>query len=112
MPFRPARRAGDRAISVPAMSSAPIPSRGGALVTGGARGLGLQIARRLAFRGHAVHVTDLDGASAERAAGELGAGAFGSTLDVRDEAACRAAAEATVERAGSLEVWVNNAGVL
>jgi NAD(P)-dependent dehydrogenase (short-subunit alcohol dehydrogenase family) len=31
---------------------------GGALVTGGARGLGLEIARRLAARGHAVHVTD------------------------------------------------------
>jgi NAD(P)-dependent dehydrogenase (short-subunit alcohol dehydrogenase family) len=82
------------------------------LVTGGARGLGFQLARRLALRGHAVHVTDLDGEGASRAAKELGGGAFGSALDVRDEPACRAAAAATVERTGSLEVWVNNAGVL
>jgi NAD(P)-dependent dehydrogenase (short-subunit alcohol dehydrogenase family) len=94
------------------MPSAPTPRHGGALVTGGARGLGFQLARQLAFRGHVVHVTDLDGDGAARAAEELSQGAFGSALDVRDEAACRAAAALTVERTGSLEVWVNNAGVL
>ena len=35
-----------------------------------------------------------------------------SRLDVRDEKACRKVAGATVERAGSLDVWVNNAGIL
>src|SRR5579884_3347108 len=93
-------------------ASAPAPARGGALVTGGARGLGLEIARRLVARGHHVHVTDLDGASATRAATELGPRAFGSALDVRSFPACRAAAARTVRRTGSLEVWVNNAGVL
>jgi NAD(P)-dependent dehydrogenase (short-subunit alcohol dehydrogenase family) len=92
--------------------STPTHPRGGALVTGGARGLGFQIARQLARRGHAVHLTDLDGDAASRAAAELGQVAFGSALDVRDEAACGAAAGLTVERTGSLEVWVNNAGVL
>jgi len=86
--------------------------RGGALVTGAGRGLGLEIARVLAARGHTVHVTDIDGEAAASAAAELGDGAFSSVLDVRDEAACRAAAAMTAERAGSLEVWVNNAGVL
>jgi NAD(P)-dependent dehydrogenase (short-subunit alcohol dehydrogenase family) len=85
---------------------------GGALVTGAGRGLGFEIARVLVARGHTVHVTDLDGEAAAQAAVRLGSGAFASTLDVRDEAACRAAAAATSERAGSLEVWVNNAGVL
>jgi len=85
---------------------------GGALVTGAARGLGLEIARVLARRGLAVHVTDLDPEAAESAAGELGGDAFASTLDVRDEQACREAAALTAERAGSLELWVNNAGVL
>jgi NAD(P)-dependent dehydrogenase (short-subunit alcohol dehydrogenase family) len=94
------------------MRSPATPSGGGALVTGGARGLGFQIARQLARRGHTVHVADLDGDAAAKAAGELGQDAFGSALDVRDEAACRAAAALTVERTGSLEVWVNNAGVL
>jgi NAD(P)-dependent dehydrogenase (short-subunit alcohol dehydrogenase family) len=86
--------------------------RGGALVTGAARGLGLEIARRLVERGHQVHITDLDGASAARAADGLGPRAFGSALDVRSFPACRAAAARTVRRTGSLEVWVNNAGVL
>jgi NAD(P)-dependent dehydrogenase (short-subunit alcohol dehydrogenase family) len=85
---------------------------GGALVTGGARGLGLEIARRLAARGYAVHLTDLDGSLAERAAAQLDGRAFGSALDVRSFPACRAAASRTVRRARSLEVWVNNAGVL
>lgn len=88
------------------------PSRGGALVTGAGRGLGFEIARRLVGRGHIVHVTDLDGEAAARAAKELGPRAFASTLDVRSFAACRAAASRTQRRAGSLEVWVNNAGVL
>jgi NAD(P)-dependent dehydrogenase (short-subunit alcohol dehydrogenase family) len=88
------------------------PARGGALVTGGARGLGREIARLLAARGHAVHVTDLDGDLAARAAAELGPRAFGSALDVRSYPACRAAASRTIRRAGSLEVWVNNAGGL
>lgn len=85
---------------------------GGALVTGAGRGLGREIARGLAARGLAVHVTDVDAEAAAAVAAELGGPAWSSALDVRDAAACRAAAGATAERAGSLEVWVNNAGVL
>jgi NAD(P)-dependent dehydrogenase (short-subunit alcohol dehydrogenase family) len=84
----------------------------GALVTGAGRGLGLEIVRGLAARGLAVHVTDIDGEAARRAAQELGPGCFASRLDVRDEEACRSAAALTVSRAGSLDVWVNNAGIL
>ncbi|MGH2926073.1 MAG: SDR family NAD(P)-dependent oxidoreductase [Solirubrobacterales bacterium] len=83
-----------------------------ALITGAGRGLGLEIARALAARGVTVHVTDVDADAADSAARGLGGGAFGSALDVRDFEACRAAAVATIERAGSLDVWVNNAGVL
>jgi NAD(P)-dependent dehydrogenase (short-subunit alcohol dehydrogenase family) len=83
-----------------------------ALVTGAGRGLGLQIARALATRGLTVHITDVDASSAEAVAAAIGPPAFGSGLDVRDSDACRAAAATTVERAGSLDVWVNNAGVL
>jgi NAD(P)-dependent dehydrogenase (short-subunit alcohol dehydrogenase family) len=84
----------------------------GALVTGSGRGLGLEIARVLASHGLTVHVTDVDGEAAEAAAAEIGGGAFASALDVRDAEACRAAARDAAERAGSLDVWVNNAGVL
>ena len=83
-----------------------------AVVTGAGRGLGLAIAHSLAERGLTVHATDVDAAAAEQAAAELGGEAFSSPLDVRDDGACRKVAEATVERAGSLDVWVNNAGLL
>jgi NAD(P)-dependent dehydrogenase (short-subunit alcohol dehydrogenase family) len=85
---------------------------GGALVTGAARGVGLEIARRLAARGYAVHLTDVDSDAVAAAAAELGPPAWSSPLDVRDAEACHNAASATAERAGSLEVWVNNAGIL
>jgi NAD(P)-dependent dehydrogenase (short-subunit alcohol dehydrogenase family) len=59
-----------------------------------------------------VNVTDVDGDAARAAADEIGAGAWASELDVRDGATCRAVARETAERAGSLDVWVNNAGIL
>jgi NAD(P)-dependent dehydrogenase (short-subunit alcohol dehydrogenase family) len=84
----------------------------GAVVTGAGRGLGLEIARRLAARGLAVNVTDVDGAAARAAASEIGGSAWSTALDVRDGEACRAVALETAERAASLDVWVNNAGIL
>jgi NAD(P)-dependent dehydrogenase (short-subunit alcohol dehydrogenase family) len=84
----------------------------GAVVTGAGGGLGREIAIELARRGYALQVTDVDGEAARRVAEEIAGDAAGATLDVRDEAACRATAAATVERVGSLDLWVNNAGVL
>jgi NAD(P)-dependent dehydrogenase (short-subunit alcohol dehydrogenase family) len=86
--------------------------RAGALVTGAGGGLGLEIAKLLSARGLSVHITDVDGERAARAAEEIGSGAWASRLDVRDGAACEQAAGETVKRAGSLAVWVNNAGIL
>jgi NAD(P)-dependent dehydrogenase (short-subunit alcohol dehydrogenase family) len=83
-----------------------------AVVTGAGRGLGLGVARAVAARGLAVNVTDVDAAAADSAAAEIGGAAWGSTLDVRDAEACRAIAREAASRAGSLDVWVNNAGVL
>jgi NAD(P)-dependent dehydrogenase (short-subunit alcohol dehydrogenase family) len=82
------------------------------VVTGAGRGLGRAVAQALAERGLVVHATDLDAAAAEQTAAELGTDSFFSPLDVRDAKACEKVAAATVERAGSLDVWVNNAGVL
>jgi NAD(P)-dependent dehydrogenase (short-subunit alcohol dehydrogenase family) len=82
---------------------------GGAVVTGAGEGIGFEIARALAERGHPVHVTDLDAGLAGRAAAELGPPAFASGLDVRSLTACRAAAARTRRRVDSLEVWVNGA---
>jgi NAD(P)-dependent dehydrogenase (short-subunit alcohol dehydrogenase family) len=81
-----------------------------AVVTGAGSGLGRAIAAELASRGYRVHVTDVDAGAADRTAAALGDEARGSALDVRDEAACRGLAE-SIGRTGSLDLWVNNAGV-
>lgn len=81
-----------------------------AVVTGAARGFGLEIAKRLIGRGHFVVLADVDPAGVERAAASLGTRAAGVVADVRDpEAHARVAAAAASH--GPLAVWVNNAGV-
>src|SRR5579875_1500214 len=80
-----------------------------AVVTEAGGPIGWGIARALADLGYAVHLTDMDGRLAARAAAELGAQCFGSALDVRSLPACRAAASRTRRRLGSLDVWVNAA---
>jgi NAD(P)-dependent dehydrogenase (short-subunit alcohol dehydrogenase family) len=82
-----------------------------AVITGAGGGLGLAIARALAARGLRVHLTDIDGAAAQRAAESI-PGATGAALDVRDAEACSAAAREVTEAGGSLDVWVNNAGII
>ena len=83
-----------------------------AVVTGAGSGLGRAIARELARRGFQVEVTDVDPDAAARVAAEIGNETGSSGLDVRDERACRAIAEKVATRSGSLDLWVNNAGVL
>jgi NAD(P)-dependent dehydrogenase (short-subunit alcohol dehydrogenase family) len=81
-----------------------------AVVTGAGSGLGRAIAAELLDRGYRVHLTDVDAGAADRAAAELGDEARSSALDVRDEVACRGLAD-SIGRTGSLDLWVNNAGV-
>ncbi len=82
-----------------------------AVVTGAGRGLGRAIATEFAGRGYRVWVADLDADAAASAVAKLGDPARAKTLDVRDAAACRALA-GEVAAEGSLDLWVNNAGVL
>jgi len=83
-----------------------------AVVTGAGGGLGRAIALELSGRGFLVHATDIDPDAAARTAAEIGTGGRSAGLDVREEAACRALASEAVARDGSLDIWVNNAGVL
>jgi NAD(P)-dependent dehydrogenase (short-subunit alcohol dehydrogenase family) len=80
-----------------------------AVVTGGASGIGLATARRMAEEGARVALVDLDRERVEAAGRELGAPAFAA--DVRDAAALEAAFGAAAERLGGLSLLFNNAGV-
>jgi 3-oxoacyl-[acyl-carrier protein] reductase len=80
-----------------------------AVVTGGARGLGLAIARRLASGGARVAIWDQDGAEAARAAALLGGHA--EALDVTDAAAVEAALGRSEAALGPCDILVANAGI-
>jgi NAD(P)-dependent dehydrogenase (short-subunit alcohol dehydrogenase family) len=86
-----------------------------AVVTGGARGIGAAVGRRLAQAGANVVLVDRDGEAAEAAAAamaaETGAEVLGLRADVTDSASLGAAADRAVAEFGSLDVWVNNAGI-
>ena len=82
-----------------------------AVVTGAGRGMGREVAIRLARRGYDVLVTDVDEAGAQATADAIGERAWAMAQDVRDPSSHRAVAEAAQSR-GPVEVWVNNAGVL
>ncbi len=83
-----------------------------AVVTGGARGIGLAVARRYAAEGAVVVIADVDGGAAAAAAADLPGRAHGVRVDVTDEESVAALGDATVELAGRLDVVVANAGVL
>lgn len=77
-----------------------------ALVTGGAEGIGLAIARALAARGDRVTIAGLDGDKARARAAALGLPHRGIACDVTDEDQVRAAAQIA-----PFDVLVNNAGI-
>lgn len=85
-----------------------------ALVTGGARGLGLACAIGMAEKGAAVALADIDLRTAEKAAAGLrGAGhrALAVQCDVSDRTQATAAVEQVTGELGGLDILVNNAGL-
>lgn len=82
-----------------------------AMVTGGARGIGLATAEELARRGCSVLVVDLEQEAATAAAEALPGPAFGIGADVTDRGAMQAAVAQAVERFGGLDLVVANAGI-
>jgi len=83
----------------------------GAIVTGGATGIGLAIARVLADAGARVAIADLDQSGAEQAARDIGRECFGVAIDVRQRASVEAALAAIAERLGGYQILCANAGV-
>jgi NAD(P)-dependent dehydrogenase (short-subunit alcohol dehydrogenase family) len=80
-----------------------------AIVTGGGSGIGEALAHALTARGDTVVVADIDGAAAERVAGEIHGTA--AKVDVRDAAAVQALVDDTVAAHGRLDLIFNNAGI-
>lgn len=82
-----------------------------ALVTGGASGFGLEIARRLRTTGASVAIVDVDEARAEEAASSLGEGVLPIAADVRSPRAMETAVARCVDAFGGLDTVVMSAGV-
>ncbi|RSN92192.1 ketoacyl reductase [Streptomyces sp. WAC 05379] len=84
-----------------------------ALVTGATSGIGLAVARLLAGQGHRVFLgarTPENVASTVKELREEGLDVDGADVDVRSADGVRAFVQAAVERFGSVDVLVNNAG--
>jgi NAD(P)-dependent dehydrogenase (short-subunit alcohol dehydrogenase family) len=86
-----------------------------ALVTGGNRGLGLEIGRQLSRLGYQVVLTARDRRAADEAAQGLDGWANGDVagvqMDVTDDESVRSAFELAVKLYGTVDVLVNNAGI-
>jgi len=86
-----------------------------AIVTGGAMGIGLGVARRLHEAGASVVIADLDRSSGERAAADLNGARPGSAVavrgDVSDEGSVNEVMETATHEFGAVHILVNNAGI-
>ena len=78
-------------------------------VTGGARGIGLAVAERIAASGGRPAIWDVDLAEAERVAARLHG--FAAAVDVADYASIEAALDGTEAALGPLDILVANAGI-
>jgi NAD(P)-dependent dehydrogenase (short-subunit alcohol dehydrogenase family) len=86
-----------------------------AVITGGARGIGLEAAKALGSCGARIVLLDLDAAALDAAAQSLRAAGVAQVatrqLDVTDPSAVEAAAAAVVAEAGKVDILVNSAGI-
>ena len=82
-----------------------------AIVTGGAQGIGLAIAKRLVASGAKVRIWDRDEKLLAGSVTSLGASASGEAVDVTDRAAVERATASALNALGRIDVLVNNAGI-
>ena len=81
------------------------------LVTGAARGIGAEAARRLAARGARLSLVGLEPELLEQVAADCGPEAAWFEADITSEEGLQAAIDGTVERFGGIDVCVANAGI-
>ncbi len=82
-----------------------------ALITGAARGIGRGFAEAYVREGATVAIADIDLGAAEAAAREIGEAAYAVPLDVTKQESIDAAIAAVVQRAGKLDILINNAAL-
>jgi NAD(P)-dependent dehydrogenase (short-subunit alcohol dehydrogenase family) len=85
-----------------------------AVITGGARGIGAAIAKRMVEAGASVVIGDLEGNGAGKTARSLRAAGdrvFGMECDMYDKDSIGRLADRAVAEFGSIDIWVNNAGI-
>ncbi|MDF7665767.1 glucose 1-dehydrogenase [Bifidobacterium sp. ESL0745] len=82
-----------------------------ALITGGASGIGLAIAKKFVDEGAQVALADINADTGEKIAAQIGDNAMFVTLDVTQEDQWEAAFKAVIARFGKVNVVVNNAGI-
>lgn len=79
------------------------------VLTGGARGLGAEIARALVARGAQVLISDIDSAELSELGAELSMLTMHCNVTDRDQV--EALGRAAMEEWGRIDLWINNAGV-
>jgi 3-oxoacyl-[acyl-carrier protein] reductase len=84
-----------------------------AVVTGGARGIGLAVAERMLRSGAGVSLWDVDSAALDAARGHLSPLGTVDTrsLDLTDDQAVQEATQGCLERLGKIDILINNAGI-
>lgn len=82
-----------------------------ALITGSARGIGRAFAEAYVREGATVAIADINIDAAEKTAREISDKAYAVKLDVTDQTSIDAAVKAVEERAGGLDVLINNAAL-
>ena len=82
-----------------------------ALITGSARGIGLEFARAYIAEGATVTLADINAEAVAKAAAALGPKAIGVQMDVTQQASIDAAFASAIQQMGSLDILVNNAAL-
>ena len=82
-----------------------------ALITGSARGIGLEFARAYIAEGASVALADINAEAVAKAAALLGPKAIGVQMDVTSQASIDAGFASAITQMGSLDILVNNAAL-
>jgi NAD(P)-dependent dehydrogenase (short-subunit alcohol dehydrogenase family) len=82
-----------------------------AVVTGGASGIGLAAAKRIAAEGGKVMIWDVDAGRIGTAKAQVGPGTFGIVVDVTDPAAVETAAKTSEQHLGHIDILICSAGI-